>query len=103
MEEKETKKLKKQTMTADKIEALKQHPETIPLRKASFHTAILMPQNMPETSLFAFGTHKLSRLAKMWYTPMGILIEQKNEKGKVEHKIVHAANAYDTVILHDEY
>lgn len=69
----------------------------IPLSYCVFHRAILSAMNEPETALFS-ETPKSKRKAKMWYTPNGLLIEQRNHLGKMKHKIIPLANVSDTDI-----
>lgn len=74
------------------IESLKM--TGIPVKAAFFHRTVLsmsVAGGTPEHALYDGGTDKKSRLAKMWYTPSGLLIEQKGL-----YKMVPLANVSDT-------
>lgn len=68
----------------------------IPLAKAVFHRTVTSRAHgeMPETAFFASGTNNKSRLAKIWYTPHGVVVEQNGK-----HKIIPLANVSDTNVL----
>jgi hypothetical protein len=70
----------------------------IPISLCVFHRTILSALNEPETALYSHGTSKKSRLAKMWYTPNGLLVEQKDKLDNIIHKLIPLANVSDTVI-----
>lgn len=67
----------------------------IPLRKVVFARSVISLHNEPE---FAFYTPepnvRPSRTAKMWYTPHGVLCEQK-----CGYKLIPLANVLDTTVL----
>lgn len=74
-------------------------PETLkanslPVAIATFHKAIIsMVDGTPEYQ-FRHNAPKKSRVASMWYTPHGLLIEQRGR-----HKMVPLASVADTELL----
>jgi hypothetical protein len=74
----------------------------IPLHSAVFHRSILSHGGSqggePETGLYSpknkGAAPKPSRTANLWYTPHGVVIEQKGR-----YKIIPLANVSDTNVL----
>lgn len=78
----------------------------IPLQMAVFHRTVLSHGDkqggtgIPETGLFAPSPKgspqaaKPSRTANMWYTPHGVVVEQRGR-----YKIIPLANVTDTNVL----
>lgn len=67
----------------------------IPLKKVVFSRTVMSFENQPEFALFTPEPNlKASRIAKMWYTPHGVVCEQKGL-----YKIIPLANVLDTVVL----
>lgn len=69
----------------------------VPLKMAVFHRAILSygteNSGTPETALWSIGG-KPMRTAKLWYTPHGLVTEQRGI-----YKIIPLANVSDTTVL----
>lgn len=99
--DKRTKEYKSSTPTADISKLIELG---VPLQMAVFHRTILSyggnRGGEPETALFAPApkgkppTAKPSRTANLWYTPHGIVVEQKGR-----YKLIPLANCSDTNIL----
>ena len=81
--------------TMMRIEALLQHG--IPLSKVVFHDTVLSyghnKSGEPENALYDHGS-KPSRTAKLWYTPHGIVVKQKEN-----YKIIPLAAIKDNDVL----
>ena len=57
----------------------------IPVKTAVFHRAINAGPGVgtPDFALYTSGTNVSSRLATMWYTPHGLICEQKGNKRRI--------------------
>lgn len=70
----------------------------IPIKKAVFHRAVLFDHktSAPETAYYSptYGKDlKKHKVARMWYTPHGLICEQNDQ-----WKIIPLANVSDTVV-----
>lgn len=68
----------------------------IPLKMAIFNKTVLSWKNEPENALYSQGSTKVSRTAKLWYTPHGIVVDQGDG---AFYKIIPLANVSDTIVL----
>lgn len=66
----------------------------IPLQMAVFHRTVRSVLGEPETAFYSSGSNKPSRTANMWYTPHGLVVEQRGH-----YKIIPLANISDTIVL----
>lgn len=78
----------------DQIKAL--ITDGIPLQMAVFQKTVRSGHaaGTPETAFYASGTSVVSRIAKMWYTPHGVVTEQQGV-----YKIIPLASVSDTIVL----
>lgn len=76
------------------IEQLKK--DGIGLKTVFFNKTVTSSSGEPEFRFFSegMGQSRPSRVAKLWYTPSGILIEQKDK-----HKLVPLANVLESELL----
>ncbi len=90
--------LNPKTKSEPSAEVLKQINEMkvagIPLQMVVFNKTVRTAGGEPETALFHASAVKATRLAKLWYTPHGVLIEQAGV-----YKIIPLAAVNDTTVL----
>lgn len=84
---------KKEKQNEFTLEALKKMG--LPLSRVVFHDTITSKDkdNLPEFAMYASHPKK-NREAKIWYTPHGVLLQQRGG-----HKIIPLANVKDTDLI----
>lgn len=72
----------------------------LPLASIVVHRSIQSGfDGSPETGFYVAGNNKKKR-ANLWYTPNGVLMEQKDhQSGALVYKMIPLANISDTVVL----